>query len=318
MSIKKKTHKNKSKASDNSTKKKVEKKATVKRAKPKKAASKKATSKKNTSKKAAPKKATPKKAALKKATPKKAAPKKAAPKKSAPKKAAPKKSAPKKAAPKKTATKKATSKKNTSKKAAPKKTAPKKIIKKEKSSKKTTSKKTISKKEEFLPEQYVVYPSHGIGQILEIEKKEIAGQMLTMYVIEFEKEKMTLRVPLEKTKEIGVRKVSTKNQLKEIFEILTGKAKIRRTMWSRRAQEYEAKINSGDIKLLTEVVRDLFRSDSQPEQSYSERQLYEAARERLSREVAVIEKTDEQKAIEKIETILNNSNGGNENLNPDN
>ena len=303
MSIKKKTHKNKSKASDNSTKKKVEKKATVKRAKPKKAASKKATSKKNTSKKAAPKKS---------------APKKAAPKKAAPKKSAPKKSAPKKAAPKKTATKKATSKKNTSKKAAPKKTAPKKIIKKEKSSKKTTSKKTISKKEEFLPEQYVVYPSHGIGQILEIEKKEIAGQMLTMYVIEFEKEKMTLRVPLEKTKEIGVRKVSTKNQLKEIFEILTGKAKIRRTMWSRRAQEYEAKINSGDIKLLTEVVRDLFRSDSQPEQSYSERQLYEAARERLSREVAVIEKTDEQKAIEKIETILNNSNGGNENLNPDN
>ena len=298
MSIKKKTHKNKSKASDNSTKKKVEKKATVKRAKPKKAASKKATSKKNTSKKAAPKKSAPKKAA--------------------PKKAAPKKSAPKKAAPKKTATKKATSKKNTSKKAAPKKTAPKKIIKKEKSSKKTTSKKTISKKEEFLPEQYVVYPSHGIGQILEIEKKEIAEQMLTMYVIEFEKEKMTLRVPLEKTKEIGVRKVSTKNQLKEIFEILTGKAKIRRTMWSRRAQEYEAKINSGDIKLLTEVVRDLFRSDSQPEQSYSERQLYEAARERLSREVAVIEKTDEQKAIEKIETILNNSNGGNENLNPDN
>ena len=291
MSIKKKTHKNKSKASDNSTKKKVEKKATVKRAKPKKAASKKATSKKNTSKKAAPKKSAPKKAA--------------------PKKAAPKKSAPKKAAPKKTATKKATSKKNTSKKAAPKKTAPKKIIKKEKSSKKTTSKKTISKKEEFLPEQYVVYPSHGIGQILEIEKKEIAGQMLTMYVIEFEKEKMTLRVPLEKTKEIGVRKVSTKNQLKEIFEILTGKAKIRRTMWSRRAQEYEAKINSGDIKLLTEVVRDLFRSDSQPEQSYSERQLYEAARERLSREVAVIEKTDEQKAIEKMETILNNSNGGN-------
>ena len=298
MSIKKKTHKNKSKASDNSTKKKVEKKATVKRAKPKKAASKKATSKKNTSKKAAPKKSAPKKAA--------------------PKKAAPKKSAPKKAAPKKTATKKATSKKNTSKKAAPKKTAPKKIIKKEKSSKKTTSKKTISKKEEFLPEQYVVYPSHGIGQILEIEKKEIAEQMLTMYVIEFEKEKMTLRVPLEKTKEIGVRKVSTKNQLKEIFEILTGKAKIRRTMWSRRAQEYEAKINSGDIKLLTEVVRDLFRSDSQPEQSYSERQLYEAARERLSREVAVIEKTDEQKAIEKIETILNNSNGGNENLNSDN
>jgi CarD family transcriptional regulator len=275
MSVKKKTQKNKSKAADNSTKKKVVKKA-------------------------APKKAVPKKAAPKKAAPKKAAPKKAVPKKAAPKKAVPKKAVPKKAAPKK---------------AVPKKAAPKKVIQKRESLKKSVEKKTSNKKEEFLPEQYVVYPSHGIGQILEIEKKEIAGQMLTMYVIEFEKEKMTLRVPIEKTKEIGVRKVSTKNQLKEIFEILTGKAKVRRTMWSRRAQEYEAKINSGDIKLLTEVVRDLFRSDSQPEQSYSERQLYEAARERLSREVAVIERTDEQKAIEKMETILNNSNGRNEELN---
>ena len=257
------------------------------KAKPKKTA--------NNSKKKAVKKTVTKKVITKKSSPKKAAAKKAAAKKAAPKKAAPKKAAPKKAAPKKAAAKKAT----------PKKAAAKKVV----------EKKVISKKEEFLPEQYVVYPSHGIGQILEIEKKEIAGQMLTMYVIEFEKEKMILRVPIEKTKEIGVRKVSTKNQLKEIFEILTGKAKIRRTMWSRRAQEYEAKINSGDIKLLTEVVRDLFRSDSQPEQSYSERQLYEAARERLSREVAVIEKTDEQKAIEKMETILNNSNGRNEEIN---
>jgi len=242
-----------------------------------------------------------------KAKPKKTAnnSKKKAVKKTVTKKVITKKSSPKKAAPKKTAPKKT----------APKKTAPKKTAAKKTAAKKVVEKKVISKKEEFLPEQYVVYPSHGIGQILEIEKKEIAGQMLTMYVIEFEKEKMILRVPIEKTKEIGVRKVSTKNQLKEIFEILTGKAKIRRTMWSRRAQEYEAKINSGDIKLLTEVVRDLFRSDSQPEQSYSERQLYEAARERLSREVAVIEKTDEQKAIEKMETILNNSNGRNEEIN---
>ena len=242
-----------------------------------------------------------------KAKPKKTAnnSKKKAVKKTVTKKVITKKSSPKKAAPKKAAAKKAAPKKAAAKKTAAKKTAAKKVV----------EKKVISKKEEFLPEQYVVYPSHGIGQILEIEKKEIAGQMLTMYVIEFEKEKMILRVPIEKTKEIGVRKVSTKNQLKEIFEILTGKAKIRRTMWSRRAQEYEAKINSGDIKLLTEVVRDLFRSDSQPEQSYSERQLYEAARERLSREVAVIEKTDEQKAIEKMETILNNSNGRNEEIN---
>ena len=226
-----------------------------------------------------------------------------------------KKKAVKKTVTKKVITKKSSPKKAAAKKAAPKKTAPKRATPKRAAAKKVVKKKVISKKEEFLPEQYVVYPSHGIGQILEIEKKEIAGQMLTMYVIEFEKEKMILRVPIEKTKEIGVRKVSTKNQLKEIFEILTGKAKIRRTMWSRRAQEYEAKINSGDIKLLTEVVRDLFRSDSQPEQSYSERQLYEAARERLSREVAVIEKTDEQKAIEKMETILNNSNGRNEEIN---
>jgi len=186
-----------------------------------------------------------------------------------------------------------------------------------KESKPTISNSKVSEKklkDGFLPDQYVVYPSHGVGRVIEIEKREIAGQMLEMYVIEFEKEKMTQRVPIEKIKENGVRKVSTKNQLKEIFEILTGKAKIRRTMWSRRAQEYEAKINSGDIKLLAEVVRDLFRSDSQPEQSYSERQLYEASRERLAREVAVIEKTDEQKAIEKMETILNNSNGRSDDL----
>ena len=275
MSVKKKTQKAKPKKTANNPKKKAVKKTATKKV---------------ITKKSSPKKATPKKVATKKAGPKKVATKKAGPKKVATKKSTPKKATPKKAV---------------SKKAASKKTAPKKIV----------EKKVISKKDQFLPEQYVVYPSHGIGQILEIEKKEIAGQMLKMYVIEFEKEKMILRVPIEKTKEIGVRKVSTKNQLKEIFEILTGKAKIRRTMWSRRAQEYEAKINSGDIKLLTEVVRDLFRSDSQPEQSYSERQLYEAARERLSREVAVIEKTDEQKAIEKMETILNNSNGRNEEMN---
>ena len=195
------------------------------KAKPKKTA--------NNPKKKAVKKTATKKVITKKSSPKKATPKKVATKKAGPKKVAIKKDSPKKVATKKSTPKKATPKKVVSKKAASKKTAPKKVV----------EKKVISKKEEFLPEQYVVYPSHGIGQILEIEKKEIAGQMLTMYVIEFEKEKMILRVPIEKTKEIGVRKVSTKNQLKEIFEILTGKAKIRRTMWSRRAQEYEAKIN---------------------------------------------------------------------------
>ena len=203
------------------------------------------------------------------------------------------------------------------KKPAIKKKASAKNKPSKKESKSVTTKSKVSEtklKDGFLPDQYVVYPSHGVGKVIEIEKREIAGQMLEMYVIEFDKEKMTQRVPIGKIKENGVRKVSTKNQLKEIFEILTGKAKIRRTMWSRRAQEYEAKINSGDIKLLAEVVRDLFRSDSQPEQSYSERQLYEASRERLAREVAVIEKTDEQKAIEKMETILNNSNGRSDDL----
>ena len=193
-------------------------------------------------------KAKPKKTAI---NPKKKAVKKTANKKVITKKSSPKKAGPKKVATKKSTPKKATPKKVVSKKAASKKTAPKKVV----------EKKVISKKEQFLPEQYVIYPSHGIGQILEIEKKEIAGQMLKMYVIEFEKEKMILRVPIEKTKEIGVRKVSTKNQLKEIFEILTGKAKIRRTMWSRRAQEYEAKISSGKIYELAEVVRDLNKGD---------------------------------------------------------
>ena len=168
---------------------------------------------------------------------------------------------------------------------------------------KVVEKKVISKKEEFLPEQYVVYPSHGIGQILEIEKKEIAGQMLTMYVIEFEKEKMILRVPIEKTKEIGVRKVSTKNQLKEIFEILTGKAKIRRTMWSRRAQEYEAKISSGKIYELAEVVRDLNKGDDiMVDQSYSERQLFEKAYERILSEFQIVlgvSMEDTQKKLDK-------------------
>ena len=286
MSVKKKIKKTETKK----TVKKPAKKTVSKKTAVKKIVAKKTVGKKTSSKKATPKKVTPKKVTPKKASPTKASSKKASSKKASSKKASPKKASPKKAS---------------SKKVTPKKMPIKKVI----------EKKIINKKDEFFPEQYVVYPSHGIGQILEIEKKEIAGQFLTMYVIEFEKEKMTLRVPIEKTKEIGVRKVSTRNQLKEIFDILTGKAKIRRTMWSRRAQEYEAKINSGDIKLLTEVVRDLFRSDSQPEQSYSERQLYEAARERLSREVAVIEKTDEQKAIEKMETILNNSNPRSEELN---
>ena len=118
---------------------------------------------------------------------------------------------------------------------------------------------------------------------------------------------MTLKIPTIKAKEIGIRKVSSRNEMKKTLEILKGKPKIRRTMWSRRAQEYEAKINSGILTELTEVVRDLFRNSNQPEQSYSERQLYESARDRLAREVAVVEKTDDDNAVEKIEIILNDA-----------
>ena len=128
-----------------------------------------------------------------------------------------------------------------------------------------------------------------------------------MYNVIFDKEKMTLKIPTIKAKEIGIRKVSSRNEMKKTLEILKSKAKIRRTMWSRRAQEYEAKINSGILTELTEVVRDLFRNSNQPEQSYSERQLYESARDRLAREVAVVEKTDDIKAVEKIEIILNDA-----------
>ena len=128
-----------------------------------------------------------------------------------------------------------------------------------------------------------------------------------MYNVIFDKEKMTLKIPTIKAKEIGIRKVSSRNEMKKTLEILKGKAKIRRTMWSRRAQEYEAKINSGILIELTEVVRDLFRNSNQPEQSYSERQLYESARDRLAREVAVVEKINDVNAVEKIEIILNDA-----------
>ena len=251
--------------------------------------------------KAKPKKTAnnPKKKAVKKTATKKVITKKSSPKKATPKKVATKKAAPKKVATKKSTAKKATPKKVVSKKAASKKTAPKKVV----------EKKVISKKEQFLPEQYVIYPSHGIGQILEIEKKEIAGQMLKMYVIEFEKEKMILRVPIEKTKEIGVRKVSTKNQLKEIFEILTGKAKIRRTMWSRRAQEYDQKINSGKIYELAEVVKDLNKNtDIIADQSYSERQLFEKAYDRLKSEFEAVLKTTAEEVQKKMDKALGRVN----------
>jgi CarD family transcriptional regulator len=143
-----------------------------------------------------------------------------------------------------------------------------------------------------------------VGRVIELQSEEIAGMQLDLYVLRFEKERMTLRVPVNKVESIGMRKLSSDKTLKEAMETLKGKPKVKRTMWSRRAQEYEAKINSGEIVLIAEVTRDLFRPDDQPEQSYSERQIFEAASSRLARELAAMEKTDEPAALEKILDVL--------------
>ena len=131
-----------------------------------------------------------------------------------------------------------------------------------------------SKADAFDVGDYVVYPKHGVGRVIELQSEEIAGMQLDLYVLRFEKERMTLRVPVNKVESIGMRKLSSDKTLKEAMETLKGKPKVKRTMWSRRAQEYEAKINSGEIVLIAEVTRDLFRPDDQPEQSYSERQIW--------------------------------------------
>jgi len=152
---------------------------------------------------------------------------------------------------------------------------------------------------------YVVYPKHGVGRVIELQKSEIAGMQLELYVLRFEKEKMTLRVPTNKAEGVGMRKLSSDKTLKEALQVLTTKPKVKRTMWSRRAQEYEAKINSGDLVSIAEVTRDLFRADDQPEQSYSERQIFEAASSRLARELGAMEESDEKTAQAKILEILN-------------
>ena len=160
-----------------------------------------------------------------------------------------------------------------------------------------------AKKSEFRPNEYVVYPAHGVGQILSIEEQEIAGITLELFVISFEKDKMTLRVPTHKATEVGMRSLSTPDVVDQAMKTLRGKAKVKRAMWSRRAQEYEQKINSGDLIAIAEVVRDLHRADDQREQSYSERQLYEAALERLTREVAAVT-GDETAAAAKVGEVL--------------
>ncbi len=159
---------------------------------------------------------------------------------------------------------------------------------------------------EFNAEDYIVYPTHGVGKIKSIETDNIAGQEMEMFVISFEKDKMTLRIPTNKASSTGLRSISSPDEIQKAMETLKGKARIKRAMWSRRAQEYDQKINSGDLISISEVVRDLHRNDEQREQSYSERQLYEAALERLSREVAIVDGTEEKVALNKIDNVLEN------------
>ena len=253
-----------------------------------------ATAKKPAAKKPAAKKPAAKKPAAKKPATKKPVAKKPAATPAAAKKAAPKASA-KMAAPK------ASPKKPAASKSAPKATAKKKPAKPEAPRRSALG---------FKVNEFVVYPAHGVGQITEIAVQEIAGMSLDLFVVSFDKEKMVLRVPLAKAKEIGMRKLADAKVMDGAIKTLKGRARVKRTMWSRRAQEYEAKINSGDLVAITEVVRDLFRNENQPEQSYSERQLYEKAIERMAREVASVEKTTDDEAIIKLEGILAKTTGG--------
>lgn len=161
-----------------------------------------------------------------------------------------------------------------------------------------------TKKGEFRANDFVVYPAHGVGRIITIEVQEIAGVTLELFVISFDKEKMTLRVPTAKATSVGMRVLSSPDVVDKALSTLGGRARVKRAMWSRRAQEYEQKINSGDLISIAEVVRDLHRGEDQPEQSYSERQLYEAAIERMTREVAAVEGLDDAKAAQRMVEAL--------------
>ena len=151
---------------------------------------------------------------------------------------------------------------------------------------------------------FVVYPAHGVGKVTSISKDVIAGQELELIAVRFDKDRMTLRVPMAKAKNFGLRKLSNQNIMATALETLKGKSKVKRAMWSRRAQEYEAKINSGDPVSIAEVVRDLYRSQSVTDQSYSERQIYEQALDRLANELAALEKTDTKAATAKLCRLL--------------
>ena len=170
---------------------------------------------------------------------------------------------------------------------------------------KKKSTKKVKKANGFSVGDYVVYPTHGVGRITGIKEQEIVGMKLELFIVEFDKEKMTLRVPINKADATGMRLLASPDKMKTALTTLKGRARIKRTMWSRRAQEYEAKINSGDPVSIAEVIRDLHRGEGQPEQSYSERQIYEAAMERLMRELAAVEGLDDEQATERLDNVLN-------------
>ena len=164
--------------------------------------------------------------------------------------------------------------------------------------------KKTSTRNGFKTGEFIVYPAHGVGQISSIDEQVVAGHTLELFVIDFAKDKMRLKVPVAKAATIGMRKLSEPDYLERGLKVIQGRARIKRTMWSRRAQEYEATINSGDLIAIAEVVRDLYRADTQPEQSYSERQLYEAALDRLAREIAAVQKISDTEAVRVVEANL--------------
>ena len=170
--------------------------------------------------------------------------------------------------------------------------------------KKPVAKDAKDKDSGFRKGDFVVYPTHGVGKILGVETQEVSGHSLQLIIIHFEKDRMTLRVPVAKAKNSGLRKLSSKKVMETALQTLKGRSRVKRAMWSRRAQEYEAKINSGDPVSIAEVVRDLHRNADQPDQSYSERQIYQAALDRLARELAAVERIDKDLATQKLNSVL--------------
>ena len=162
---------------------------------------------------------------------------------------------------------------------------------------------TVAKKI-FKVGELVVYPAHGVGKVTNVEEQEIAGVKLELYIVDFEKEKLRLKVPTNRAEQKGMRHLADRSLIEQAMKVIRGRARIKRTMWSRRAQEYDAKINSGDVIAVAEVIRDLYRSDRQPEQSYSERQLFEQALARFARELAAVRKVDEDQCIRELEDFL--------------